>query len=158
MTMNIVLFKCTDDPKVMRKTLRGPVANLECQIKDDCGVIRPTVIIKSRSNVLNSTDVNYFQIPDWKRYYFIKELITHPDGTTTISGEVDVLNSWKSSLNDLDVVVTRSSGGFSGGSEFLPDNTAVFDVRPKTRVIPFNRGTNDGFDTNLHFIIHTSGT
>ena len=155
--MTLYLYKYTGDKRVMRKNVGNVIKSLSCQLKEECDVVEPTIIIKTDMSLFKRNNINYFYLKEWDRYYYVSDITANPDGTISVKGLEDVLYTWKDKLNSLTVVVARSSGGGTGGNEYFPDNKAVFDVRPQVTTIPFVKGTNDGFLDTLTYVIQTSG-
>ena len=68
--MDIKLYYNTSDNKTIRKNLINEFS-LTGTLRDSCSLIEPVINIES-SNVLR---FNYAYIPDFQRYYFVKEII-----------------------------------------------------------------------------------
>lgn len=75
--------------------------------RNPCGVLRPSLAFAFASGV-NPSEYNYAYIPDFGRYYFIREWTS--DGRLwECSMEVDALASWADEIGEQHLYVTRSS-------------------------------------------------
>lgn len=104
--MTATFYKISDDARTMGKTLGTPIKTCTGFIlKEDTDILNPTLDIKwdSSNNLLNA---NYVYIDDLSRYYFIKNIRTTSQ-RLYIECAVDVLESFKNEIVDLDCYVAR---------------------------------------------------
>lgn len=97
------IFKTKSAPNVVNKELTEVVAFDEVIFKDDTSLLNPTIIINGVSNASSYTieDIgtsNYFSIPKVNRYYFITDITMMSGGRVAITGNVDVLMSFKTDI------------------------------------------------------------
>ena len=76
-------------------------------LREPCGIIRPSVSFEFAAGV-NPSKYNYAYIPDFGRYYFIREW-TSNGRLWTCTMDVDALASWADEIGEQSLYVTRSS-------------------------------------------------
>ena len=84
--MEIRLYNNISDNRTIRKKLLNEFS-LTGTLRDSCSLIEPVINIES-SNVLR---FNYAYIPDFQRYYFVKEITNLRKNIWTLELEVDPL-------------------------------------------------------------------
>ena len=106
--MTINTYINTSDDRTLNKTLTVVESLVNCVLKDDTEMIRPTIILSK------STDqsFNYVYIPTFDRYYFVRSK-TYSQQRYYIECEVDVLQSFSSDIESLKVIANRSSSTFN---------------------------------------------
>ena len=104
--MQVNFYKTSDDKKKLNKTLTL-VKVLDCKLKESCSIVEPTITINSR-NYDTWMDCNIIFIPRFNRYYYIQSIDVSNDGMISISCHVDVLLTYKESLNNITALVARN--------------------------------------------------
>ena len=145
--MDIKLYYNTSDNKTIRKNLINEFS-LTGTLRDSCSLIEPVINIES-SNVLR---FNYAYIPDFQRYYFVKEIINLRKNIWTLELEVDPLMSFKGDILALQVVVDKQSSD-SVGDEYIDDGSLVADNNTFTSIYNLSKGFND----HGEYILITAG-
>lgn len=97
---------------------------MECEIKRDCSVTAPRLIIYAKK----PTEFNYCKIADFGRYYFIRSW-NWENGVWSADCVVDELASWRDFIAKSEQYVTRSSSAMDGNviDTFYP-TTAKIDT------------------------------
>lgn len=113
-----------------------PIATYNCQLKDNCSVLRP--VIKIQVGVLNVTDWNYCRIDDFGRYYFVSD-ITRNKSVWEISLIHDPLASWKNTIGSQSCYVTRASSDYNG--DILDEHYPVRKAPNEASVEPISGGS-----------------
>nr|DAL02489.1 MAG TPA: hypothetical protein [Caudoviricetes sp.] len=90
----------------------GAGTSFDCVLKDTSGVINPTIALKLDMS-FNVSAYNYAYIPDFKRYYFVREW-TWERGLWVASLDVDVLATYKAQIGVSTQYVLRSSLASNG--------------------------------------------
>lgn len=145
--MDIKLYYNTSDNKTIRKNLINEFL-LTGTLRDSCSLIEPVINIES-SNVLR---FNYAYIPDFQRYYFVKEITNLRKNIWTLELEVDPLMSFKGDILALQVVVDKQSSD-SIGDEYIDDGSLVADNNTFTSIYNLSKGFND----HGEYILITAG-
>ena len=135
--MEIRLYNNVSDNRTIRKKLLNEFS-LTGTLRDSCSLIEPVINIES-PNVLR---FNYAYIPDFQRYYFVKEITNLRKNIWTLELEVDPLMSFKGDILALDVVVDKQSSD-SIGDEYIDDGSLVADNNTFTSVYNLSSGFND---------------
>lgn len=99
-------------------TQDGTTISVYVSIKDASNLFSPTLVLtadlfKSGDNFINPLDYNYCYIPDFKRYYFIKQW-NWILGRWECRLEVDVLASFKTEIGNSTLYVLRSASKANG--------------------------------------------
>lgn len=84
----------------------------DCVLKETSGVINPNIALQMGMNQ-NPSLWNYAYIPDFGRYYFVREW-TWERGIWYGALEVDALASWKESIGGSTQYVLRAASQYSG--------------------------------------------
>ena len=90
----------------------GAGTSFDCVLKDTSGVINPTIALKLDMS-FNVSAYNYAYIPDFERYYFVREW-TWERGLWIASLDVDVLATYKAQIGVSTQYVLRSSLASNG--------------------------------------------
>ena len=145
--MEIRLYNNISDNRTIRKKLLNEFS-LTGTLRDSCSLIEPVINIES-SNVLR---FNYAYIPDFQRYYFVKEIINLRKNIWTLELEVDPLMSFKGDILALQVVVDKQSSD-NLGDEYIDDGSLVADSFTFKNVYNFS----NGFNNSGEYILITAG-
>ena len=105
MAFNVTLYTFSKRKNSTSKPTGGTV--FSGLMREPCGVIRPSVSFEFAAGV-NPSAYNYAYIPDFGRYYFIREW-TSTGRLWACSMEVDALASWADEIGAQSLYVTRSS-------------------------------------------------
>ena len=82
----------------------GDALALDFLAVDQTGIISPSIRVEHA----NPTEYNYCRIPDFGRYYYVREWVWD-SGTWVASLTVDALASFKTYIGNSDIYVLRSS-------------------------------------------------
>lgn len=103
--MQATLYLTASDPKKLNKVF-DKALNVDILLKDNCNVLTPSIELAFFDSF---AEYNYIYIPNLRRYYFLKGAVVNLGQTVTLECEVDVLMSYKDSINTLELIVDRSS-------------------------------------------------
>lgn len=99
------------------------ILTLEATLKEGCGVLAPTLIIHVNPKA-NPYVFNFAYVKEFNRYYWVKEWnVAKGVGNWEVSLEVDVLASWKSKYDSVNLYITRASSVSDGD---VIDNAIAF--------------------------------
>lgn len=116
--MDIILYTNSSDPRKLNKTLTE-LTTISVRLKDDTNIMHPVIELDS---AYLPPSANYCYIEKFKRYYFINQQGIAVGRDLMLTLEIDVLMSWKSQINDSNVVAVRST---NRGHKMLPDNIPI---------------------------------
>lgn len=85
-----------------------------CTVKEGTGILNPVITIATTSVDINPSRWNYCHISTFSRYYWISDW-KNEDNLWTAQLKVDVLASYRKTIEDYNYYVVRSSTSFDGG-------------------------------------------
>lgn len=103
--MNILLYKTTNANNDLNKTISDKV-ELVGALRDASSIIAPSILIQS-----NPIGYNYAYIPEFGRYYYIKNITTFRKGAFVVDLKCDVLMSFKEEILNMSGIVSRLTNG-----------------------------------------------
>ena len=116
-------------------------------LKDETSVTAPIVLME----IENPTGYNYAYIPEFGRYYFIRDMTVVRTGLWRISMQVDVLESFRNYILGSNVILSDSES--TGKEMYLSGGVWKSKVKELTDIIQFPSGLSD----DGHFILITAG-
>lgn len=93
-------------------TTGGHKVYSDCYAKDDTSVISPVIIIKD--SIATLCQYNYAYIQDWRRYYFITDIVLQEGGLCELHLKADVLASFRPQIGQSYQYVLRSASSYDG--------------------------------------------
>lgn len=103
--MNILLYKTTNANNDLNKTISDKV-ELVGALRDASSIIAPSILIQS-----NPIGYNYAYIPEFGRYYYIKNITAFRKGVYIVDLKCDVLMSFKDEILEMSGIVSRLTTG-----------------------------------------------
>ena len=114
--MNILLYKTTNANNDINKTISDKV-ELVGALREASSIIAPSILIQS-----NPIGYNYAYIPEFGRYYYIKNITAFRKGAYIVDLKCDVLMSFKEEILNMSGIVSRLTDG---------DDYATRDIKTK---------------------------
>lgn len=139
-------YNKSDERQIFKELING--VSLEGKLRDDSSIITPTIMFESDAVMR----YNFCYIPDWQRYYFIRDIKSFRSNLYIVSMECDVLMSFKNDISNFEVVVDKQTMD-SNGDEYIDDGSLVCDNYMFNRIYNFARGFND----TPEYILITAG-
>lgn len=93
--MTIVLCNCFSDPRVIRKTYTE-IATTTATPYGNISIMAPTFVLRREDIELQG--VNYVYVPDWARYYFVKNARIQSGDIWILDCAIDVLQSYATAI------------------------------------------------------------
>lgn len=146
----INLYICNDDDNKLNKTnLSGNIA-MSGNFRAEVSILSPVFQIESSTNI---SGYNYAYIPDFGRYYFIKDIKAVRTNLWELSLAVDVLMSYKDDLANIPVIAGRAESGYN---QMLKDGERATYQDTRTQTYNFPRS----LDANgrKYYLVLTGGT
>lgn len=134
--MIVNLYSTGDNPKTVTKSLTA-ISSVTARLVHPCNILRPELVLSGDSTV-NAINANYVYIPDFGRYYFIKDHTTDTAVRIILSCEVDPLMSWAAGIKASKQLVTRSES--VGKPTYTPDDQYLLKPNKDIKVIAFEGG------------------
>lgn len=103
--MTVTLYNCSDDIRVVNKTLTDATSAITVQVYDTVDILYPTFMLDYNSSLLNK---NYLWCDEFNRFYFINNITVDKAKKMYISCSVDVLKTYAGQLTSCPATVIRS--------------------------------------------------
>ena len=84
------------------------ISTLTGTLKEETSIINPSILIEQAT----LPTFNYVYIPDFNRYYFVKNVESYRKNLWRIDCHVDVLTTYRSGIFDADALISRSEYGY----------------------------------------------
>lgn len=146
--MEIILYNSKAEPiRVHKETYLTNALKLTGSLRESCSVITPSILIQLTDNfnyvivenpyaevtdeknslIFTGEEIskkylytfNYVYIPEFKRYYYVNDIISVASGLWRIELNVDVLMSYKREFLDIECIINRQEFDYD---RKLPDN------------------------------------
>ena len=137
--MNVKLINTPDEQNVIGK-VKTLIDTAQCTIKGNISYENPVLLLAYDGNV--SDQINYMEIPELNRCYFITDLINLTGGRYEVHGKVDVLESFKDAVLGLAAIVDKVNDQ-NTGNLFLDDGSFIVENKEFNTVLNFPNGFND---------------
>lgn len=154
--MTINLYSTGDNPKTVTKSLTA-ISSVTARVAHPCNILRPELILSGDATV-NAINANYVHIPDFGRYYFIKDHTTDTAVRIILSCEVDPLMSWNAGIRASKQLVTRSES--VGAPTEIEDNLLPLKKSKDMFVIAFEGGSmnlGSANNSSYNFVLNVAG-
>ena len=132
--MDIVFYNNSSENNQINKALTN-ATTINGTLRNQTEYMNPTILVE-----FDPTDYNYIYIEEFKRYYFITKIDTVRTGLWSISCSVDVLESFKSEILALEVIIDKQE---TVGNQFKDDGSLVMENRKFNRIYNFTNGFNE---------------
>ena len=114
--MTIYLYNVTDDETTVPKNLSNTFGGVSGTIRGEIDVISPKIALGTNNNKF---EWNYIYIPDFKRYYFVRDWLMVRNGIVELTLECDYLQSHYNEFFDCPITVERSDSNYNS---YIADN------------------------------------
>lgn len=141
--MQILLYNNSSPQNKISKAITQ-VGVLAGALRGECNVVNPVFRIEGAV----MPDFNYVYIPDFGRYYYLRDIRSVRNNVWDISLKSDPLMSFD--LSNVTGVVTETQ---HSGNNYLPARNWVRTVKTKTDIINFSGGLLDSGE----YILITAG-
>lgn len=142
--MQILLYNNSSPRNKISKALTQ-VGVLAGTLRDETNIVSPTIRISGAV----FPDFNYAQIPDFNRYYYLKDVRSVRSGIWDISLQSDPLMSFN--LSSVSGVVIESE---LIGNNYIDHRHFIRSVKSKTDIVTFPSGL---LDTGEYILITAGG-
>lgn len=112
------------------------IESINGTLRKPTSVSDPVITISRASPV----GFNYFYIPEFSRYYFLKSSVSTANGLVTIEGHVDVLMSFADRIRAANAIIFRQENVWN---LYLDDGTFKVYQNPRHKLIRFPNGITD---------------
>lgn len=139
--MELNLFVCTAENERVDKT--NFITNrfvMNGSLRDESSVIDPVIMIEKNNPTLY--DYNYMYIPEFKRWYYINDIISIRNGLWEIHAHVDVLYTWGADIKRMNGVADKLED-ITSANVYFDDGSFIMDSRNDIEVKEFPNGLNE---------------
>lgn len=144
--MNLTLYKNLSEKNKIGKVLHNNLS-LNGNLREESSIINPTILIEHS----NLSDYNYAYIPEFNRYYFITEITSVRNNLWRISLKVDVLESFKNDILNLNCIVDKQQN--QSYSNNIDDGSYINKADSFIEIANYQ----NGFNSSGEFILITAG-
>lgn len=144
--MEILLYYNSSSDNTINKTLNNETI-LNGSLRDSSNVINPEIMLVAES--INT--FNYLYIPEFNRFYYIKEVTSYRTNLWIVKCQIDVLYTYAPHILNLQCIIDSTEGYM--GDNYLNSESWVTKVKAKTDIINFP----NGLLNNGEYILLTSG-
>jgi hypothetical protein len=169
--VHITFYVTTADRRWILKPLANGIQTT-AELYDNTDIFTPE--LKLAWNNDYASRINYFYIEEFKRYYFLEDVVAEPGGAARVKGSLDVLYTYHNSIMMDDITITRAfnskidapadvSGLFtnSQGPTYIKDSKLPLNPQREIEVYefsgnnPFNLNTAEA--TSMNFVLNVMG-
>lgn len=144
--MLITLGVNTSEKEKLSKTITATQA-FTGSLRDTSSITEPEVLIESP----DLSNFDYAIIPDFGRYYFIKDIVSVRTNLWLVKMKTDVLMSFRENILGVPVILSHSKS--TGTDNYLSDPIYNTKVKELTDIVNFS----GGFLDSGEFILITAG-
>ena len=170
--VHVTFYNTYSNRNVINKALTSQITTT-AELYDNTNVLNPELKMAWDNKYV--TTANYFYIQEFNRYYFLEDVVAEPGGAARVKGSIDVLYTYKNSIGQDRIVVTRAkyskpgkadiSGLFDVGSgpTYIKDSQLPVKPNRDIRVYEFTQGTpyllDDPYfeDSGYFFVLNVMG-
>lgn len=145
--MQIKLYYNVSENNQLTKSI-SLYSTLTGTLRHESDIVHPKILVEA-DTIGNS---NYAYIPEFNRYYYIKEITSVRNGLLLLSMETDPLMSFKQDIRRLTVVLEETES-LAVDNYLADDRVWIAKVKDKTSVIQFPSGLSADGD----YILITAG-
>lgn len=110
--MTLVLYENKSDERVVNKTIDS-LQTYEGYLRDESSITNPVIFIEGLFNIGNNINANYLFLPDYRRYYYITDIIQKRANLVEIHARVDVLMSFKDEIKTCSGIIRSSQNVYN---------------------------------------------
>lgn len=129
--MKINMYYNSSESNKIGKSLKNSI-EFEGTLRNESGIVNPVVLVKSK----NPSSYNYCYIPEFKRYYFIEEMVSVRNGLWKLSLKCDVLESFKAYYMNLNCVIDKQES-LEKTNKYFNDGTFATTEETFNEIIQF---------------------
>ena len=147
--MEVIFYKNSSERNTINKKITQIGSTDVLAVKGQSSILNPTLLLITNLNEM--LDSNYIYIAEWKRYYYIDDVIIITGGRYELHCSVDVLESFKKEILNLTCIIDKQDQ--TNYNKYKDDGSFVTENRVFNTVISFNNGFNDSGE----YILITAG-
>ena len=145
--MQLKLYKNLSEKARIGKTLVEEI-DMTGVLHGESSVIDPTILINATQSI---AEYNYMYINEFKRFYFINNIVAVRNGLFRVEAHVDVLESFEAPIKALNVIIDKQEK--ASFNKYLDSGDWVTTCKQFTNVLSFP----NGFNENGEYILLVAG-
>ena len=106
--MTLTIYENKSDEIKIDKNITQ-LATYEGYLRDESSFTNPVIMIQDQFNIYGHSNANYLYLPDYRRYYYITDMIQKRTNIVEIHARVDVLMSFKNEIRECSGIVKKTS-------------------------------------------------
>lgn len=134
MSFSIVGYRCNSAANVVDKELNQEF-EVQGTLRDGSSVIDPVIIVEANAPGFHANDVNYLYVEEFRRYYYITNIISTNYTLWELHCHVDVLMSYKDQIRAQTAIVARQEAQYN---LLLDDGIFMVYQNPKIQTKTFS--------------------
>lgn len=134
--MTLGLYENKSDEKVVNKSITQ-LETYEGFLKASSSITNPVIQIEGVFNIYNNGNVNYMYLPDYRRFYYITDIIQIRANLVEIHGRVDVLMSFKDELKSCKGILRKGENNYN---MYLDDGSLKVFQNKQLQMLKFPSG------------------
>lgn len=134
--MTLGLYENKSDEKVVSKSITQ-LETYEGFLKASSSITNPVIQIEGVFNIYNNGNVNYMYLPDYRRFYYITDIIQIRANLVEIHGRVDVLMSFKDELKNCMGILRKGENNYN---MYLDDGSLKVFQNKQLQMLEFPSG------------------
>lgn len=147
--MTIDILQTSSANNFVNKNVTSIKSGVSCNVKEPIRIINPVVILSFDVETLKA---NYAYIPDYKRYYYITDIVPLTGGRIELHLAVDVLYSFKDDILNSTAIIDKQQN-IDNANVYLNDGSYVTQEKEFHSVINYP----NGFLEDGEYILITCG-
>ena len=113
----------------------------EGNLKEDTSFLHPIIAIEKATPPMKNS-YNYMYIPDFKRYYYINDIVSLIGGLWEIHADVDVLYSNYADIYESKAILSKAQD-VSVTNMYINDGSFVMDSHKFDQIVKYPNGLSD---------------
>lgn len=149
--MQIDLFTCNAERNRVDKS-QYITNRWSCSgtLRNESSIIDPVILVEKTNPV--ASYYNYMYIEEFKRWYFINDIVSVRNKVWEIHAHVDVLYTWRAAISNMECVIDKTEN-FDDANLYYDDGSYILDSRTNVLLKEFP----NGFNENGEYILICAG-
>lgn len=122
MSITVKLGTNTSDDRCLNKNVNY-TKTATCDVYKSTDRINPVILLDNDNAHIDLADINYMEIEEFGRKYFITSVVGQPGKRIEIYGHVDVLSTYADQIKTCPLIAARSTNQYN---TYLEDNQRIF--------------------------------
>lgn len=136
--MQINLFTCSAERNRVDKS--NFITNrfaIDGNLRNESSIIDPVILIEKTNPA--ASYYNYMYIEEFKRWYFINDIVSVRNKLWEIHAHVDVLYTWRAAIQTMECVIDKTES-YDDSNVYYDDGSFVLDSRNNVEIKQFPNG------------------